>query len=96
MRLQHLPYRRNADKRYHIFKDDNRQLLADTNKIVFKSSGSSFMFIHSQFRIGIRGGICRMCENALKNDPDIQAVLIVSPTYDGMVSDVKAHCKDPS
>ena len=28
-----------------------------------------------------------------KKDPDIQAVLIVSPTYDGIVSDVEAIAK---
>ena len=41
--------------------------------------------------LGIQGGILpEDVENALKNDPDIQAVLMVSPTYDGIVSDVKA------
>ena len=41
--------------------------------------------------LGIQGGILpEDVENALKKDPDIQAVLMVSPTYDGIVSDVKA------
>ena len=44
--------------------------------------------------LGIQGGILpEDVENALKNDPDIQAVLIVSPTYDGIVSDVEAIAK---
>ena len=44
--------------------------------------------------LGIQGGILpEDVENALKKDPDIQAVLIVSPTYDGIVSDVEAIAK---
>ena len=31
-------------------------------------------------------------ENALK-EPDIQAVLMVSPTYDRIVSDVESNCR---
>ena len=33
------------------------------------------------------------CGKRIKKDPDIQAVLIVSPTYDGIVSDVEAIAK---
>ena len=41
--------------------------------------------------LGIQGGILpEDVEKALKEEPDIQAVLMVSPTYDGIVSDVKA------
>ena len=44
--------------------------------------------------LGIQGGILpEDVENALKKDPDIQAVLMVSPTYDGIVSDVEAIAK---
>ena len=44
--------------------------------------------------LGIQGGILpEDVENALKKDPDIQAVLIVSPTYDGIVSDVEVIAK---
>lgn len=40
---------------------------------------------------GITGGILsKNVENILKNDADIEAVLIVSPTYDGVVSDVRS------
>ena len=41
--------------------------------------------------MGIQGGIlAEDVKAALEEDPDIQAVLIVSPTYDGVVSDVEA------
>lgn len=44
--------------------------------------------------LGIQGGILpEDVEKALKSEPDIQAVLIVSPTYDGIVSDVEAIAK---
>ena len=40
--------------------------------------------------LGINGGICpEDVEAALAADGDIQAVLITSPTYDGILSDVK-------
>ena len=39
---------------------------------------------------GIQGGLVpEDVENVLKTDHDIQAVLVVSPTYDGIVSDVE-------
>ena len=41
--------------------------------------------------LGIQGGIlAEDVDRALDRDPDIQAVLIVSPTYDGVVSDIRA------
>ena len=41
-------------------------------------------------RLGFNGGICpEDVEAALAADRDIQAVLITSPTYDGIVSDIK-------
>ena len=44
--------------------------------------------------LGIQGGInaCDV-EKVLKEQPEIQAVLIVSPTYDGVVSDIEAIAK---
>lgn len=40
-------------------------------------------------KMGIQGGILASdVEKALKERPDVQAVLIVSPTYDGIVSDI--------
>lgn len=42
-------------------------------------------------KLGIQGGILpEDVENALKAHPDIQAVLVVSPTYDGVVSDIRS------
>lgn len=39
--------------------------------------------------LGIQGGILAVdVEKQLQNHPDIQAVLVVSPTYDGVVSDI--------
>lgn len=39
---------------------------------------------------GIQGGLVpEDVENVLKTDHDIQAVLVVSPTYDGIVSDIE-------
>lgn len=39
--------------------------------------------------LGINGGICvSQVEKQLKENPDTEAVLITSPTYDGVVSDV--------
>lgn len=41
--------------------------------------------------LGIQGGILAVdVEKALQENPDTQAVLIVSPTYDGIVSDICA------
>ncbi len=41
--------------------------------------------------LGIQGGIlAEDVEELLKKDPEIEAVLIVSPTYDGVVSDIRA------
>lgn len=43
---------------------------------------------------GIQGGLVpEDVENVLKTDHDIQAVLVVSPTYDGIVSDVEKIVK---
>lgn len=40
---------------------------------------------------GVQGGLsAKKIQALLKNHPDIQAVFIVSPTYDGVVSDIKA------
>ena len=48
-------------------------------------------YVYPQFieELGINGGILpEDVETALSRCPDIQAVLIVSPTYDGIVSDI--------
>lgn len=49
-------------------------------------------YVYPQFieALGIQGGILAGdVEKQLEEHPDTQAVLIVSPTYDGMVSDIK-------
>lgn len=49
-------------------------------------------YVYPQFiePLGIQGGIlAEDVENRLEENPDIQAVLIVSPTYDGIVSDIR-------
>lgn len=49
-------------------------------------------YVYPQYvpEFGIQGGILpEDVENSLKFNPEIQAVLIVSPTYEGMVSDIK-------
>ena len=44
--------------------------------------------------LGIQGGILpEDVDRILESNPDIEAVLIVSPTYDGMVSDIKSIAK---
>ena len=49
-----------------------------------------YLYPQSKGNMGINGAIFpEDVENALKNDPYIQAVMITSPTYDGVVSDVK-------
>lgn len=49
----------------------------------------SYVYPQSTKEWGIQGGILpEDVEKSLKEQPDIRAVLIVSPTYDGIVSDV--------
>lgn len=53
--------------------------------------GLDIRFLYPQFisSMGINGAILpEDVEKALKEDPDIQAVLITSPTYDGVVSKI--------
>lgn len=50
----------------------------------------SYIYPHENSELGINGGISpQRVERCLSENPDIQAVLITSPTYDGIVSDVK-------
>lgn len=54
-------------------------------------SGLNVEYVYPQFieALGIQGGIlAEDVEKSLAENPDIQAVLIVSPTYDGIVSDI--------
>lgn len=50
-----------------------------------------YVYPQVQETFGLNGGICpRDVEKALLEHPEIEAVLITSPTYDGVVSDVGA------
>lgn len=50
-----------------------------------------YIYPHEDSRLGINGGISpSRVERYLEENQDIQAVLITSPTYDGVVSDVKS------
>ena len=61
---------------------------------LFKPSGSSLCLSTASSRIGDTGrNFAGRCGKRIKKDPDIQTVLIVSPTYDGIVSDVEAIAK---
>ena len=51
---------------------------------------TSYVYPHEDPELGINGGISPgRVEMCLEEEPDIEAVLITSPTYDGVVSDVK-------
>ena len=49
----------------------------------------SYVYPQTISELGIQGGILpEDVEKALENEPDIKAVMLVSPTYDGIVSDI--------
>lgn len=48
------------------------------------------IYPHEDSELGINGGISPLrVERCLSDNPEIEAVLITSPTYDGIVSDIK-------
>ena len=50
-----------------------------------------YIYPHEDQRLGINGGISpERVERYLEENPDVQAFLLTSPTYDGIVSDIKA------
>ena len=50
----------------------------------------SYIYPHEDAELGINGGISpQRVERCLDENPDIEAVLLTSPTYDGIVSDIK-------
>ena len=52
------------------------------------------IYPHEDSELGINGGISPLrVERCLSDNPEIEAVLITSPTYDGIVSDVKKIAK---
>ena len=49
-----------------------------------------YIYPHEDSRLGINGGISPSCvERYLEEHPEVEAVLITSPTYDGIVSNVE-------
>ena len=49
----------------------------------------TYVYPHLEHELGINGGITpSRVKRALEENPDIEAILITSPTYDGVVSDV--------
>ncbi|EJW98922.1 lysine decarboxylase, partial [gut metagenome] len=50
-----------------------------------------YIYPHMQYELGINGGITpSRVERTLEENKDVEGILITSPTYDGVVSDVKA------
>lgn len=59
--------------------------------VILKQLKVEYIYPQIIDEMGIQGGISvEDVERELKNHPDTEAVLIVSPTYDGVVSDIKA------
>ena len=49
-----------------------------------------YIYPHEDQRLGINGGISpERVERYLEENTDVQASLLTSPTYDGVVSDIK-------
>ena len=61
------------------------------NGLYLRNLRPVFVYPKKEKRLGISGGISASdVDNLLKKDAEIKAVVITSPTYDGIVSDVKA------
>ena len=55
-----------------------------------------YIYPHEDSRLGINGGISPSCvERYLEEHPEVEAVLITSPTYDGIVSNVEKIAEFP-
>ena len=60
------------------------------NGVYLRELSSQYIYPEQISKISINGGICpQRIEAALKNDDSIKAVLVTSPTYEGIVSDIK-------
>lgn len=58
--------------------------------IILKQVEIKYVYPQTIMELGIQGGILpEDVEKELEKDSDIQAVLVVSPTYDGVVSDIQ-------
>lgn len=59
--------------------------------VILSQAEADYIYPQTLENLGIQGGILASdVEKKLEEQPDIRAVLIVSPTYDGVVSDVEA------
>lgn len=59
--------------------------------IYLRELNPTYIYPHTDSELGINGEISVFrVERCLEENPDIEAVLITSPTYDGVVSDVKS------
>ncbi len=62
--------------------------------IILKQLRVGYIYPQIIAEMGIQGGIlAEDVDKSLKDYPDTQAVLIVSPTYDGVISDIEAIAK---
>ena len=58
--------------------------------VILSQAEADYVYPQTLENLGIQGGILASdVEKKLEEQPDIRAVLIVSPTYDGVVSDVE-------
>lgn len=65
------------------------------NGIALRGLKSSYLYPEICETYGLNGGITvEMVRKALKKESDIKAVLITSPTYDGIVSDVRGIAEE--
>lgn len=60
------------------------------NTLYLRDLHPTYIYPHREEKLGINGGIsAARVERYLEENPEIQAVIITSPTYDGIVSDVR-------
>ncbi|MDY5021211.1 MAG: aminotransferase class I/II-fold pyridoxal phosphate-dependent enzyme [Blautia sp.] len=60
------------------------------NTLYLRNLQPTYVYPHREEKLGINGGIsAARVERYLEENPEIQAVLITSPTYDGIVSDIR-------
>jgi len=60
------------------------------NGVYLRELGCQYVYPQQLSEIAVNGGICpQEIEKALKSNSNIKAVLVTSPTYEGVVSDIK-------
>ena len=58
--------------------------------IYLRELSATYIYPHEDPKLGINGGISpERVERYLEENTDVQAFLLTSPTYDGVVSDIK-------